>query len=292
VIEVGVDVDGDGAADLDSSRIYYLGFSHGANHGTAFLAIETSVRAGVLTTTGGAAIESFRLSPINRPFVGRYFERRQPSLLNSPGVGRLAEVAISAPLFNENLPLRDGVPLAVVLADGIGGIIQSPVINTVPGAMDIQRVIEHTQWAQQAGDPLAYAPYLRKHELRGVPGRSVLVQFARGDQTIPNPAMTAVIRAGDLADRTTVYRNDLAFAANPAAFTKNPHEFATRLTLPVTAEQTTILVQAQRQVGAFFASDGTETIDPDGPCVPGVSGCLFEVPIEGALLPEDLGFIP
>jgi hypothetical protein len=291
VIEVGVDVDGDGAMDLDPSRIYFHGWSAGANHGTAFLAIEPRALAGVLNTTGGAAIESFRLSPINRPFVGRYFERRQPSLLNAPGVGKLAEVAISAPLFNENLPFRDGTPLAVGLADGTSSTIQSPVINTVPGAMEMQRVIEHTQWAQLANDPLAYAPYLRKAALDGVPEKSLIVQFARGDQTIPNPAMTAVIRAADLADRTTFFRNDLAFAANPTAFTKNSHQFAFRINLPITAEQMAVQLQAQVQIGVFLASDGTDIIDPDGACVPSVSGCLFETPIE-LPLPKDLGFIP
>jgi hypothetical protein len=72
--------------------------------------------------------------------------------------------------------------------------------------------------------------------------------------------------------------------------TKNPHEFATRTPLP-TPEQLAIAVQAQRQIGVFLASDGVDIIDPDGPCVPTVSGCLFEVPIMGPL-PEDLGFIP
>ena len=189
VIEVGIDVDGDGSADLDPSRIYFQGFSQGANLGTMFLALEPNVRAGVLTTSGGATLDAFRLSPVNRPPVGRYLERRQPSLLllNAPGIERLAGVPIGAPLFNENLPLRDGIPLAVGLADGTSGTIQSPVINAVPGAMDIQRVLEHTQWVLQPGDPHAYAPYLRKNLLRGVPEKSVIMQFARGDQTNSQP---------------------------------------------------------------------------------------------------------
>ena len=50
----------------------------------------------------------------------------------------------------------------------------------------------------------------------------------RGDKTNPNPSTTALIRAGDLADRATLFRNDLAFAVNPA-FPKNPHTFLTNL---------------------------------------------------------------
>ena len=42
---------------------------------------------------------------------------------------------------------------------------------------------------------------------------------------------------------------------------------------------------AREQIAEFFASDGTNIIDPDG------AGPLFEVPIEGPL-PEELNFIP
>jgi len=63
VIEVGIDVDGDGSADLDPSRIYFVGFSQGASIGTMFAAIEPQGRAVVLNVVGGANIEAFRLSP-------------------------------------------------------------------------------------------------------------------------------------------------------------------------------------------------------------------------------------
>jgi dienelactone hydrolase len=302
IIEVGVDVDGDGVADLDPSRIYYSGFSHGADHGTILAAIEPLVRAAVLIAPGGG-IESFRLAPLgNRPAVGRYLARRQPSLLNTPGIDNLGGIPVdSAPsfTFNENVPLRNGLALPVRLTDGISHAIQSPVINTAPGAMEIQRVLDYTEWAVQTNASNAYAAYLRKLPLAGNPAKHVIVQIARGDQVIPNPANTALVRAGDLADRTTFFRNDLAFAANPATtLTKNPHTFVIRAGF-TDPHQTAIFLQAHQQIARFFASDGSETIDPDGPpdgpCVvaaPGLPGCiLFEVPIVGAL-PEDLGFIP
>ena len=47
-----IQVDGDGQHDLDPSRISYSGQSFGANYGTVFLAVEPSVRAGVLTVAG------------------------------------------------------------------------------------------------------------------------------------------------------------------------------------------------------------------------------------------------
>jgi len=113
-----------------------------------------------------------------------------------------------------------------------------------------------------------------------VPAKSVIIQFAKGDELVPNPTTTALLRAGDLADRATFFRNDLAFAANPS-FPKNPHTFLTNLFPPAFG----VALGAQLQIALFFASDGTLVIDPDGP------GPLFEVPIVPPL-PEDLDFIP
>jgi fermentation-respiration switch protein FrsA (DUF1100 family) len=86
VIEVGVDVDGDGVPDLDPSRIYYFGHSLGGNYGTIFLAVDPSVRAGVPNEAGAPNIENRRLSPINRTLLGNILRARVPSLINSPGI--------------------------------------------------------------------------------------------------------------------------------------------------------------------------------------------------------------
>src|SRR5205814_610767 len=82
VIEVGVDTDGNGAADLDPSRIYYLGQSLGGIYGTAFLAVEPSVHVGVLNVAGGSGIDLNRFSPVFRAAVGTSLAARTPSLLN------------------------------------------------------------------------------------------------------------------------------------------------------------------------------------------------------------------
>src|SRR5262245_29399537 len=55
VIQVGVDVDGDGVPDLDPSRIYYFGASFGGGLGVQFVAIEPDVRVGAFNVPGGAA---------------------------------------------------------------------------------------------------------------------------------------------------------------------------------------------------------------------------------------------
>src|SRR5262249_20872820 len=130
------------------------------------------------------------------------------------------------------------------------------------------------------GDPGAYAPHLRKDPLPGVPARPVIVQFARGDQNIANPLATAILRAGDLADRATFFRNDLAFAENPAV-PKNPHRFMVNIHIPAAVA---IALGAQQQIATFFATGGTTVIHPE-------PARFFEVPIVGPL-PEDLSYIP
>jgi hypothetical protein len=278
VIEVGVDADGNGNADLDPSRIYYLGQSLGGIYGTEFLAVEPSVHVGVLNVAGGLGGNN-RLSPVFRAAAGTSLASRTPSLLNGPGVNTLDGVSVLGPRFDENLPLRDGVPLTVRLADGTERVIQSPVINTVPGAMPIQEVLEHYEWVSQSGDPMAYAPHIRKAPLAGVPAKSVILQFAKGDQIVPNPATTALLRAGDLADRATYYRHDLAFAENPQLPT-NPHAFLATLDIPGFRA---ITLGAQEQVATFFATDGAAVIHPE-------PARFFETPVS-LPLPEGLNYI-
>jgi hypothetical protein len=122
IIEIGMDVDGDGVPDLDPSRIYYFGYSLGGNYGAVFLSAEPSIRAGVLVAPGGPGLEAIRLSPVFRANLGTLLAARVPSLINLSGLE-----------FDENLPLRD----------------QPPVINTVPGAVEIQEVLDNFEWVRQ-----------------------------------------------------------------------------------------------------------------------------------------------
>jgi hypothetical protein len=283
VIEVGMDVNGDGSRDLDPSRIYYFGSSFGGNYGTIFLAIEPDVRAGVPTVPGGSFTEWSRLGPGSfRQDLGTSLGARIPPLLNYPGITSIDGVAVNAPFFNENMPLRDGIPVTVRLEDGTSNEIRSPVINLVPGAMALQEVLDNQEWVSLSGDPLGYVSHLRKDPLPGVPAKSVLFQFAKGDQTIPNPTHTALLRAGDLADRATLYRNDLAFAEDPGV-PKDPHRFMTAI--GSTNELVRAIARgAQEQIANFLESDGTDIIHPE-------PSRFFETPIQGPV-PEDLSFIP
>jgi hypothetical protein len=247
-VQVGLDVDGNGTADLDATRIFYAGQSFGGIYGIDFVALEPHLVAGVANVPGGPIIEIARLSPSFRPLVGLSLLGRTPSLYN----------AIPNPpfftSFVENMPLR-GEPLR---------------IDTVPGASAIQELIDRNEWAQQSANPVALAPYV-DHPL--------IVQFARGDRTVPNPTTSALLRAGDLAGRATYFRNDIAGPGGTPLY-PNPHTFLTGIGNPAT---TLAALQAQAQIAAFFASNGALTIDPDG------AGPVFEVPIVPPL-PETTGF--
>jgi hypothetical protein len=250
VLEGGVDVDGDGTPDLSQKRIYYSGQSFGGIYGVPLLGLEPDIRAGVPNVPGGPIIEIARLSPSFRILVGLALLTRSPALYNAvPNAG--------LDNFDENIPLRN-LPIRV---------------DTVPGASAIQTLIDNTEWAQQAANPAAYAPF--------VDPSKVIIQFARGDMTVPNPTTSAILRAngGALTGRATLFRNDLAFAANPAV-AKNPHAFLTN----VGGAGAPFAFAAQQQIATFFATDGAVTIDPDGP------GPFFETPT--SMVPEDLAYLP
>jgi len=252
VIETG------GIPGLSHRRIYYAGQSFGGIYGVKLLALEDSIRAGVPNVPGGPIIEIARLSPSFRALVGIALATRVPSLLNAGGL------VPPAWGFNENIPLRN----------------QAAVINTVPGAMAIQEVLDNTEWVSQSGNPVAYAPHLRKRPLHETDPPPVIIQFAKGDQTVPNPTASAIFRAGDLKDRSTYFRNDLVRAAIPGAQT-NPHTFLTNIA--AVPDIAALAIAAQLQIAIFFESDGTVIVDPDG------AGPFFEVPIKDAL-PEGLNF--
>jgi hypothetical protein len=255
LIQSGIDVDGDGKADLDASHVSYAGQSLGGLYGTVFLATDPAIKAGVLNVPGGPVVDLARLSLDFKPIAGEILAEHVPSLANLGGIS-----------FDDNIPLRN----------------QPPVVNTVAGADAIQEYFDVVSWIGQSGDALGFVPHIRKEPLDGETAKAVIVQFAKGDETIPNPTATALIRAGDLSDRATYFRNDIAYSLG-VGFSNNPHTFLTNLggTVPVAQ----VAVGAQEQMAVFFATGGALTIDPDG------AAPLFEVPIAGPL-PEDLNFIP
>jgi hypothetical protein len=191
---------------------------------------------------------------------------RTPSLINSLGLTEIDGVSVPGPYFNENKPLRN----------------QAAVINTIEGAIEIQKALECSEMVSESGlTPVVWARHLRELPLPGLYPKSVIYQFATGDRQAVNPGTTTLIRAGNLADRTIYYRHDLAFAQDPTV-PKNPHVFAGSPTNP-NALFRSISRGAQDQIAVFLASGGTVLIHPE-------PAHFFEVPISSPL-PEELNFI-
>ena len=222
----------------------------------------------MLSTPGGlnGRNDLARMRPAERPDVGVYLGDRSPSLLNSPGLTHVGGIPVTGPFFNENIPLRN---LGVL-------------VNDVEGAIELQRVFDRIEWSQQSGDGSAYAAHVRRQPLAGMVAKPMIVHLSKGDLTAPNPRTTEMVRAGDLADRVTYFRNDLAFTEDPARVPKNPHAWLQRFTVAGITGQ--ISRGGQRQVGVFFATDAAQTIVPD-------PTRFFETPITSAL-PEDYSYIP
>jgi hypothetical protein len=263
-IELGMDVDGDGKPDLDPSQIYYLGQSAGANLGTDLLTVEPDIRAGAIVVAGGPRLDTMRLAPVSRSMVGRLFQNRKPSLINPGGLTSIGGIKVLPPYFDENKPLRN----------------VAPVINNVAGAIDIQTVIDRQTWLGQTGDPIGYAPHLRKAPLVGMKPKPVLLLVHKTDRSQPAPSSTALIRAGDLADVTTYYRHDLAFADDPLV-PRDPHTVFFMIDNPHMASFARAL---QQHAAEFFASGGTQISQPE-------PARLFEVPIS-LPLQEGLDYLP
>lgn len=193
VIEVGVDVDGDGSHDLDPTKIYYFGHSLGGNYGTLFLAVEPTVRVGAFAAP--ATMQDGRLSPVFRENIAIALGNYEPSLLNA------------GEEFNENIPLRD----------------RPPVVNTVAGAMELQEFFERQEWMVQLGSSIAYAPHLLPM------GKKILVQFVMGDRAVPNPSTSALLRAGRLAKYATYLRWDIMLQLDPNVIWES-HDFILNMT--------------------------------------------------------------
>ncbi len=243
MLKTGVDIDGDGTVDFDPNRIYYVGQSLGALYGTLLTGLDPDLPVAVLNAGGGSVIDIARWSPAFHADVVETLGARQPSLLNDGSD------------YNENYVLRD----------------EPVLVNNVPGAIEIQNYLERLDWNSMTGDPLAYASLLRS--------KNVLFQFAIGDETVPNPTESALVRAAGGEASTWVFRNDLALAVYPSLPT-NPHAYLTNVLDGTPA--LSVAFATQTQIAGFFASNGSTIPDPN---VAGFN--FFQVP---SPLPETLSF--
>ena len=146
--------------------------------------------------------------------------------------------------------------------------------------MAIQKFIDVLAWVGQPSSAAAWARHINTASLAGVPPKSVILQFGKGDQLSPNPVTNAIARAGQLENHLVLYRNDLAFAENNAV-PKNPHFVLTGLAFPAISDTARGMLE---QVATFFESDGSQIIHP-------APERFFEAP-PALPLSEELSYIP
>ena len=218
-------------APLSKDVTQYYGLSFGGIYGTMLMGTDPSLSQALLNVGGGPIVDIARLSGF-RDLLAATLRNNKPRMLNGgPGLNG----------FTESWPLPH----------------DPPITDPVDGAIRIQRYLADATWYGRPGGPEPYAPLLRKTP-RGE-AKNVLYQVAFGDATVPNVTSGNIIRAGDLFDVTTYYRNDRTPTAN-----KNPHGFL--------ADPTVFGRQmGEVQLTAFLKTG--QRVDPDGPAT------VFEVPI-------------
>ena len=193
-------------------------------------------------------------------------QRRIPTLINTPGLPSIDGIPVLAPHFNENKPRRD----------------QPAVVNSIAGAIEIQKAMEFAEMGSQSGvTPVVWARHLRQRPLPGMAAKPVLYQSAETDQTAVSPGVAAILRAGALTDVTVHYRHDLAFAEDPT-LPKNPHTILIGVTSPAPFFRS-IAHGLLHQTAIFFSSGGAIITNPE-------PARVFEIPIRTPL-PEQLKFI-
>jgi hypothetical protein len=130
--------------------------------------------------------------------------------------------------------------------------------------------------------PLAFAGNLKR--------APVLYQFAKGDEEVPNPTNSAIIRAAGGQSASRYLRFDLAKTfVGSDQLPSQPHRFLANPGIYLTPASLSIAIAAQKQVAGFFNSNGA-TI-PDANLfleAPFYGHKLFEIP---ATLPETLNFV-
>jgi hypothetical protein len=141
------------------------------------------------------------------------------------------------------------------------------------------------EWLEAPGAPASFAPHLKSATLPGVPIKRTLFQMARGDQTVPNPSNSLLIRSANMLEATSVYRHDLALQ-QVSNLPPNPHIYLAGIG-PLAA--TVIGFAAQGEAVQYLTGTGEEVPDVN----PFVT-LFFRTPIfeRPKAYYEDLGLAP
>lgn len=255
-IRNGIDLDGDGTADLSRSNISLFAQSLGSYYGSLVTAVDPAVGSAVLNAGGGSAMEALRKGASYRILATAYLLIRNPSLATLTGD------------FDEQYPDR----------------YREVIVLDKPNAAAIGMVMDRLDWLQASGSPLSYAPYFFSATPAGSPLKRILMQAAIGDQTVPNSASSQLMRSANLVQNTSIYRHDVA-AQLAAELPANPHTYLAWLI--ETPAQKAISNAALTQAALFLS--GTDGVPDVNSLVRPLFGRdLFEIP---AIPPEAQNFV-
>jgi hypothetical protein len=230
-VQAGIDVDGDGRADLSSQNVKYIGQSLGALYGTIFAALEPSLESAVLNVGGGSGIETARYSAAFRPLLTQYFAATYRGLVD-PSVG---------------------------LADPQTQRYQPVQILTNPRSGPTLEALDRAMALETDAAPASFSPLLKQGTLVGQLIKRVLFQYALGDQTIPNVSSGQWIRAAHEYELVSVYRHDRARRIVPT-LPEDPHAYLAAFASPDVAGLA-IGLSALQEAAGFLASGKREVPD-------------------------------
>lgn len=134
----GMDIDGNGAGDFDSSRIGFVGQSLGGIAGTSFLALEPTVNVGMLSVPGGGIARMLDGSPTFGPRI-RAGLAAAGVQAGTPNYDRFMvatqQVIDSVDPINYGFAsAQNAILLHEVVGDGNTWTADQVIPNTVPGA--------------------------------------------------------------------------------------------------------------------------------------------------------------
>ncbi|HRQ65488.1 MAG TPA: hypothetical protein PKZ76_11625 [Xanthomonadaceae bacterium] len=135
----GMDITGDGQGDFDGSRVSFVGVSLGAMVGTSFLALDDTVRVGVLSVPGGGIAQLLNGSATFGPRIraGLAASGVQPGTQAFDQFFGAAQTAVDSadPINYGFASIQNAILLHEVVGDAAAGILPDQVIpNAVPGA--------------------------------------------------------------------------------------------------------------------------------------------------------------
>jgi hypothetical protein len=172
LLAAGLDVDGDGHADVRGDGLGYLGQSLGGVIGGVFTAVEPAITTAVLNVPGGKLSQlAGAVSPLAEPFLARFAARAGIPL-------RVCGGDPTAPACTTDATCAPGV-----------ACVSNPDFTAL-----LDAAAPNFQAQLDPGDGSAYAHLLRLRPV-GLAPKPVLVQEGIGDAIVANPLTEALARA-------------------------------------------------------------------------------------------------